>query len=53
MEFIKTISVYGVDVIQPEELSIYWSLVQEAVHEYRDPLESSWWDTASFKEYYQ
>ena len=47
MKFIKKCHVYDKDVIQPKELILNKSLVQDAMFEYRDFVDSNKWYTAS------
>ena len=43
-EFIKKLLVCDMDVISQEDLITYESLVQEATQEYRDLVDSKWWE---------
>ena len=52
-DFIKKLCVCGLDVILPEELITYESLVQEATREYHDLVYSNQWDLATGKDKYQ
>ena len=53
MEFIKKLCVYDMDVLSQEDLITYEPLVQEATREYRDLVDSKWWEPATSKEKYQ
>ena len=50
MEFINKLRVCDMDVISQEDIITYESLVQEATQEYRDLVDSKWWETATSKE---
>ena len=50
MEFIKKLRVCDMDVISQEDLITYESLVQEAIGEYRDFVDSKRWEPATRKE---
>ena len=48
-EFIKKLCVCDEDVMQPEELITYYSLVQEATHVYCYIVDSKQWETDDSK----
>ena len=50
VEFIKKIRVCEMDAISQEDTITYESLVQEATQEYRDLVDSKWWEPATSKE---
>ena len=52
-EFIKKLRVCDIDVLSQEDLITYESLVQEDTQEYRDLVDSKWWEPATIKEKYQ
>ena len=49
VDFIKKLRVCDMDVISQEDLVTYESLVQEATQEYRDLVDSKWWEPATSK----
>ena len=52
-EFINKLRLCDMDVISPEELVTYESLIQEATPEYRNLVDSKWWELDTCKEKYQ
>ena len=50
MELINKLFVCEEDQIQPEYIINYGSLVQEAMGEYHNIVDSKWWDPTDIKE---
>ena len=50
IEFINRFFLFDMDVISPEELIIYDSLVQEDTREYHNIVDSKWWKPDTSKE---
>ena len=49
-DFIKKLRVCDMDFISQEDVINYESLVQKATREYRDLVDSKWWEPATSKE---
>ena len=48
-DFIKKLCMCDMDVVSPEDIITYESLVQEFTHEYRNFVYSKWWEPATGK----